>query len=574
MYDRAPRALATPLGCTSSLLGPGAYEVLHPKTIQYRVGYAPFLSLTRRGFESISQSAENDVPGPGHYDVAKEQKIVRGGQSLQYKEKRFKEIHTDAPGPGAYFQVAPVGVEIQSKMKQPSKVPEVQKVASNLKLFRKTDAPSIPYRGQTFGYEESEDGTLVKHKPPEKDNTLGPAYYQEDPNDPCVTIKYKGAHFGSLTAKRHEFKPREGPGPADYDVNQESAVYYENINIKKEGLKIYDLCIPRYHEIMVLQSEKKGIPGPGQYDIKSQFQKAEGTSQDRHEVAPFLSITERFTSVKSSTPAPGTYNETRSALESLKKATKNIPFGHTSVRFTEDYRLRKTPGPAFYNILNFSISRECHKKAALGKKKNDAFGSSVPRLLYLVKREAFTTPGPADYQFKEATGESRKKTKQLAVFVSATKRIPVISTEAPPPGSYEVQKSFAKSQGKREYMTPRTAAAKRKHASFLSGTPRLDLPKGKIPGPGAYNPVSKSTSCLSLWVSREERFKEARDDIPGPGAYQLSPLFRDTVLKRTYNSTLNNPVVIQVEDSYKSQIDREDIFSCMSKEILSKNMEK
>uniref|UniRef100_A0ACB8E8I5 Uncharacterized protein n=1 Tax=Sphaerodactylus townsendi TaxID=933632 RepID=A0ACB8E8I5_9SAUR len=82
-------------------------------------------------------------------------------------------------------------------------------------------------------------------------------YPHHKANDPCVTIKYKGAHFGSLTAKRHEFKPREGPGPADYDVNQESAVYYENINIKKEGLKIYDLCIPRYHEIMVLQSEKK-----------------------------------------------------------------------------------------------------------------------------------------------------------------------------------------------------------------------------------------------------------------------------------------------------------------------------
>uniref|UniRef100_A0ACB8E8W3 Uncharacterized protein n=1 Tax=Sphaerodactylus townsendi TaxID=933632 RepID=A0ACB8E8W3_9SAUR len=125
--------------------------------------------------EAWVEEKENTPAPPG------QKKIVRGGQSLQYKEKRFKEIHTDAPGPGAYFQVAPVGVEIQSKMKQPSKVPEVQKVASNLKLFRKTDAPSIPYRGQTFGYEESEDGTLVKHKPPEKDNTLGPAYYQEDP---------------------------------------------------------------------------------------------------------------------------------------------------------------------------------------------------------------------------------------------------------------------------------------------------------------------------------------------------------------------------------------------------------
>lgn len=52
-------------------------------------------------------------------------------------------------------------------------------------------------------------------------------------------------------------------------------------------------------------------------------------------------------------------------------------------------------GPAFYNILNYSLTTGCHKK---GKKKKDAFGSTVPRLLYLVKREAFTTPGPADYQ--------------------------------------------------------------------------------------------------------------------------------------------------------------------------------
>lgn len=54
-------------------------------------------------------------------------------------------------------------------------------MAGSLKLFRKTDAPSIPSRGQTFGYEETEDGTLIKHIPPDKDDTLGPAYYQADP---------------------------------------------------------------------------------------------------------------------------------------------------------------------------------------------------------------------------------------------------------------------------------------------------------------------------------------------------------------------------------------------------------
>ncbi|XP_054846460.1 sperm-tail PG-rich repeat-containing protein 2 [Eublepharis macularius] len=572
MYDRAPRALTVPLGCTGSRLGPGAYELL-PRTPPLRVGYAPFLSLTSRGFGSISQNAENDLPGPGHYDVVKIQKIVRGGHSPQYKEKRFREIRSNTPGPGTYHQPS-VGVEIQSKMKQSSKVPEVQKVASSMKLFRKTDAPSIPSRGQTFGYEENEDGTLVKHNPPDKDETLGPAYYQADPNDPSITMKYKGVHFGSLTGKRHGFKPREGPGPADYDITQESAAYYdENVSIKKEGLKKYDPYVPRYHEIIVIQAEKKGVPGPGQYNIKSQFQKAEDTPQSGNEVAPFLSFSERFEPVKSSAPAPGTYNETRCALESLKKAYKNVPFGHTSVRFPEDSRPRKTPGPAFYNILNYRISAESSKKASLGKKKKGAFGSSSPRFLYLVKREAFNTPGPADYQFKDGAKASRKKEKQLSGFLSATERIPVTSTEAPPPGSYDVQKSFAKSQGKREYMPPRTTVAKRKHASFLSGTSRQGLPKTVIPGPGAYDPVVKSTSCLTLWVSRMERFKDAKEDTPGPGAYELSPLFRDTVLKRTYNSTLNNPVAIQIEESYKPQIDREDLL-CVSQEVILRDKEK
>lgn len=52
-------------------------------------------------------------------------------------------------------------------------------------------------------------------------------------------------------------------------------------------------------------------------------------------------------------------------------------------------------GPALYNVLNWSISAQSLKKE---RKKKGAFGTSVPRCLYLVKREAFTTPGPADYQ--------------------------------------------------------------------------------------------------------------------------------------------------------------------------------
>uniref|UniRef100_A0A8D2L3M6 Sperm tail PG-rich repeat containing 2 n=1 Tax=Varanus komodoensis TaxID=61221 RepID=A0A8D2L3M6_VARKO len=311
------------------------------------------------------------------------------------------------------------------------------KLAGSIKIFRKSDAPSIPSQGQSYGYEEAEDGTLIKHNPPARDNTLGPAYYRTKSNETYPTMKYKGVHFGNLTEKRHEFKPREGPGPADYDVIQESAVHYENVNIRKEDQKKCDLYVPRYHEEIVLQEEKK-----------------------------------RFAPVKSFTPAPGTYNETRSALESLKKAskTRHVPFGHTSVRFRQDYRMHKTPDPAFYNILNYSIAAQSLKKAVLEKKKKGAFGSTVPRLLYLVKREAFTTPGPADYQL-------------VSVGVGILMLLSILQ-EAPAPGSYDVQKSFEKSQCKSEYMSPRTVAAKRKHASFLSGTFRKGMARVRTDVPG------------------------------------------------------------------------------------------
>uniref|UniRef100_A0A8D0DQT3 Sperm tail PG-rich repeat containing 2 n=1 Tax=Salvator merianae TaxID=96440 RepID=A0A8D0DQT3_SALMN len=526
MYDRAPRTLTLTVGCTDSHLGPGAYE-LPSQGKRLRDSHAPFLSLASRGLQSISQNADSDLPGPGYYDIDKMQKSIKGGQSLQYREKRFKEIRTDTPGPGTYCQPPLLGQDI-CYVKRSSKVPAAQ-------------------------------------------------------NETYSTMKYKGVHFGNLTEKRHQFKPHEGPGPADYDVIQESAVHYENINIRKEDQRKYDLYIPRYHEVIVLQEEKKGVPGPGQYDIKSQFEKADSTAISESHHVPFLSLSQRFAPVKTSTPAPGTYNETRCALESLKKAakTKNIPFGRTAVRFTQDYRLQKSPGPAFYNVLNYSIATQSFKKALLEKKKKGGFGSSVPRLLYLVKREAFHTPGPADYQVKESTEEPRKKKKQLSVFASATERIPAMSTEAPPPGSYDVQKSFEKSQCKSEYMPPRTAVAKRKHASFLSGTFRQGISKNEdnAPGPGSYNPEAynsnvKSPSSVTTWVSKEERFKQAKDDTPGPGAYELSPLFRDTVLKRTFNATLNNPVVIQVDSSfYRPLTSKQELFCLASEQSIKQQKE-
>jgi len=50
-------------------------------------------------------------------------------------------------------------------------------VSSRIKFHRKPEAPSIPKSGQAYGYEECDDGTLKKQDAPDRDTTIGPAFY-------------------------------------------------------------------------------------------------------------------------------------------------------------------------------------------------------------------------------------------------------------------------------------------------------------------------------------------------------------------------------------------------------------
>ena len=67
-------------------------------------------------------------------------------------------------------------------------------------------------------------------------------------------------------------------------------------------------------------------------------------------------------------------------------------------------------------------------------------------------------------------------------------------------------------------------------------------------GPGTYVAKIPSNAKLSLIASRDKRFKEEKERAPGPGAYEFSPLYADTVLRGTFNATLNNPVNKKYED--------------------------
>ena len=64
----------------------------------------------------------------------------------------------------------------------------LQIMTSRIKFHRKPEAPSIPSQGQAYGYEECDDGSLKKQDPPNRDKTIGPAYYNPDLVSLCVVF--------------------------------------------------------------------------------------------------------------------------------------------------------------------------------------------------------------------------------------------------------------------------------------------------------------------------------------------------------------------------------------------------
>ncbi|XP_036298949.1 sperm-tail PG-rich repeat-containing protein 2 [Pipistrellus kuhlii] len=339
-------------------------------------------------------STEDHV-GPGSYQVPFPRQQATGGYApfLSLVARNTVALNTEEaiPGPAHY------------------NVSENQKISKLPSVFRMI-VPSIPSYGPSYGYHLNEDGSIKKHLPPASDITLGPAYYKPQFGFSNATLKYKGIDFGKSLG-RLKLPVKSGPGPGEYDIVQKKT-YYENINIKKDQPKNYLLHLPRLYEVIIIQEAKR-----------------------------------RFVPMKSTTSAPGTYNEIQTTFKPLKKISysKKIPFGQSATRFPQDSNTEEIPGPGSYNILNDTVI-DNSSKTCLKKQSKSAFGSSAPRTFFWDQKKAFTTPGPAAYQDISSLG------------------------------SCNIKKSYVMSQVQHRYMLPYGFVHKIKYTSFHNTTPE-DLDK-------------------------------------------------------------------------------------------------
>jgi len=531
---------------------PGPY-VGHSTFSNVRPSYAPFGSTkVREG--PVSKAKELDGgPPPGAYDPKLPKRYDAG---LPRKHVPFStgalrsgmaKEGDIAPGPGQYV--------LSGRAPDRQACRTMGAPGGELKtIFRSASAPSIPQGHQSYGYEESGDGKLVRQGPKGQvylsgrpEDSAGPGQYA--PSRDFVAPKPAGGRFlGGALRDSSRPPPSDLPGPGHYiaDKPRKGNAVSSSFVSQTDGRGLGG------------KTEKKiaDMPGPGHY--RQDTSNRPSLREQHPELQYFGSTAERFKDEPASRqPGPGAYHGAGKRFSSGGKPS-----------WGQQGRFRQTkdssqPGPGAYEgVPGVATAALLSTASILGSTGNLAFGSHETKRGPDLKDS--WAPGPGAYGSPNGTFDEAETTPagkramrprpriQHASFKSETAKDALVAqmakegTMGPPPGAYSPKhvqeisavmrlppkgEGFGSAASRLEeaakpslgpgpgwYKVPISITAGKKHDTFnraaLEGAPDHGRPRG----------MGFST--------QEGRFKDAAAaKAPGPGDYNYEP----GLITKTFN---------------------------------------
>jgi len=292
------------------------------------------------------------------------------------------------------------------------------------------------------------------------------------------------------------------------------------------------------------EPEEDTAPGPGDYN--SHYYHAIKTRHVPEVLQCFGSTSRRGTDVTvvSKVPGPGSYKDSRTAFETLKKKplqdASRAPFASSASRFRHSSSdVSEKPGPGAYDAASKQSFIAELQRTKFGR--GGHFGSTSRRFEPAKKDKEDDKPGPGAYESKEpkqVAGTLRKG--PSSVFASSSNRFkgerPVVEKNpGPAPGQYQTVKPWS--------------VQRVSHSNAFIGTEsRFKDPTAEAgaPGPGSY--IANNYSIEARLVTQPERpagfgtetrFKKKKADRLGPGSYDPVDPYGGLV-KRSFNVTVES----------------------------------
>jgi len=559
---RAPRNtedLFVPKWSANPNVGPGSYtndyHDIKPSSGERLV---PFNSLAEKKMNQNTGTSAI-TPGPGAYIGGKAMELAdtcAGSVGIKSKSRRMAPTAPGStlfvtstivqnPGPGTYKQDG----FAHGKGKKAELMLPVKPVLE----AREPTVPSVPIMkllpGQKPRTDDADVAVMVMRHTGERGDTCGPGEYDPRANEHGRSVP--AAKFGasqdsrslwepSIRIENRNLAPWDNPGPGSYDAGaraqDKSAVGSSGFASKTP--MCYDTSL----------KAKKGMPGPGTYDVQADFDKNAKTAVDRGmtqmELLGFGSMTERESTLARSSGAP----------------------------YKDPYNVREVPGPGRYEAegVGSAFPNDVRKKEIEkvlpdhGQRK--LHGVHHPTIVMALqenigplhaffstdqrpcnKRDEGFGPSPGEYALGSARGYSmeanlreRAKVGRKGVFGTSADRFKGGPLDSKTDFG---DASMALASGQDTHDSP---GGELPMSSFTSHTPRFRGPpassephvtlvgKHESPAPGTYvvekEPNYRSPfrharvehlsfgSCKDRFGAVDFHFKET-DQKPGPGAY-------------------------------------------------------